>query len=134
MDLISSEYTTYKDIRVLALEDKEDRGATILSTFPNVLWVRTARDCINELKTKPYDIVTLDHDLNQEVFVDSNREDCGMEVVRWLVKQRMQKQIRVVVHSHNLPVSEKMVSALKTAGYLVEYEPFGLGTFWEKHA
>jgi len=58
-------------------------------------------------------------------FVDSGREDCGMEVVRWCLINKPQVN-QFVVHSWNAPAGERMVEDLKNAGYKAVYSPFGM--------
>jgi hypothetical protein len=65
----------------------------------------------------------LDHDLGGEEHVDSNREDCGMEVVRWMSKNKVDVG-EVIIHSHNVIAAEKMRLSLEEAGYNVRAIPF----------
>ena len=69
----------------------------------------------------------LDHDLGGEVFVDHERDDCGMAVVRWLCAQpRLHlKTTRFFVHTHNLNAACLMVLQLQLMGYDVQVRPFG---------
>jgi hypothetical protein len=67
--------------------------------------------------------VFLDHDLGGEIYVDSNREDCGMEVVRWIVANKPTIE-QLVVHTHNVPAGQDMKTRLMAAGYDVDYIPF----------
>jgi len=71
----------------------------------------------------------LDHDLGGETFVDSGREDTGMEVVRWLCQNQDSQDglIFVRVHSHNAPAAHRMVFDLKRAGYSSNWEFFPEG-------
>ena len=50
-----------------------------------------------------WDEVHLDHDLGGEIYVDSSRPDCGMEVVRWLCASRRDRfeKTLFIIHSHN---------------------------------
>ena len=73
------------------------------------------------------DIVALDHDLGGEQFVHTAREDCGMEVVRWLEKQdvALYSHARFVIHTWNIPAGIKMTQRLQAKGYRVIRHPFG---------
>jgi hypothetical protein len=86
--------------------------------------VRTAEECIEEIhKMEDIDILFLDHDLGNEVYVDSEREDCGMEVVRWMIEK--QPIVRtIIVHSMNTPAAQNMVAALRDARYNAHAIPF----------
>jgi CheY-like chemotaxis protein len=70
-----------------------------------------------------FDVVYLDHDLGDEVYVDSSRADCGMEVVRWIVANKP-KVGKFVVHTMNTPAGHAMCRALKRAGYAAKYQSF----------
>ncbi|UYN89915.1 MAG: hypothetical protein KIT08_01430 [Anaerolineales bacterium] len=115
---------------VLFLDDNEDRIEVAKRHFGKIgqshlLIARTASQAIDFLAKATFDLVHLDHDLGGEVFVDSDREDCGMEVVRWMVENRPNVK-EVVVHSWNIPAAGKMFAKLSQAGYAVKSEPFSV--------
>ena len=63
-----------------------------------------------------------------EIYVDPLRQDCGMEVVRWLCTSE-QKQLRetwFIIHSHNCEAASDMVKHLRDSGYRAVYRPFGV--------
>ena len=62
------------------------------------------------------DTVFLDHDLGGEVFVESEREDCGMEVVRFIVENKPEIR-QIVVHTMNGVAGIEMRNKLMDAGY-----------------
>lgn len=70
-----------------------------------------------------WDEVYLDHDLGEEVYVDSSRADCGMEVVRWIVENKPTIG-KIVVHTMNTAAGHLMARTLKMAGYCVKYQSF----------
>ena len=61
----------------------------------------------------------LDHDLGGEQYVDTNREDCGMEVVRQLHAKNIKQDARTlfVIHTLNSEVVPAMRDKLTAAGY-----------------
>ena len=83
----------WKDVskkpKLLFLDDRSKRLHAALRKYGDdydVTLVATAKECIKMLSNEgPWDVVSLDHDLCFEEFVNSDREDCGMEVVRWLL-------------------------------------------------
>lgn len=113
-------------LRRLFLDDDPARAAQFLAEDPEAVWVETASDCIARLEER-WDEVHLDHDLGGEHFVDHGREDCGMEVVRWLclVRRPHLRPARFFVHSHNPGAATMMGLELLAAGYQVELRPFG---------
>ena len=113
-------------VRRLFLDDDPARAEVFLRDYPDAIWVETVPECIEQL-AESWDEVHLDHDLGGEVYVDILREDCGMEVVRWLVKQPRPhlKETRFTIHSWNDSASMAMLWHLEALGYQVVAHPFG---------
>ena len=113
--------------RILFLDDDPDRAEVFLAEVPHAVWVSTVEDCVRRLDEQEWDEVHLDHDLGGETFVDCGREDCGMEVVRWLCLEPHPylEATRFYVHSHNAGAADLMVMQLQVAGFQVEARPFG---------
>jgi hypothetical protein len=111
------------------MDDDPARAEIFLAENPEAVWVQTAGECIGRLEEE-WDEVHLDHDLGGERFVDLSREDCGMEVVRWLCLEPHPHLIRTrfLVHSHNAIAAGMMVMQIQVAGYHVESRPFGMTT------
>jgi len=108
---------------ILFLDDDPTRGDSFLKRFPDTVWVTTAADCIEELQKHSWPTVCLDHDLGGEVYVDSNREDCGMEVVRWLENHDVSVG-QIIIHSYNFYAVGIMKNVLVKAGYDAVRIPF----------
>ncbi len=112
---------------VLFLDDNPARAYVFLQREPDAIVVETAAECIKHLQPGTYwDEVHLDHDLNGESFVNPEREDCGMEVVRWICLNKPDV-LTFVVHSHNFWEAPSMVAALRAAGYRTLEIPFQYG-------
>lgn len=80
-------------------------------------------EAIEWLKTKQYDNVFLDHDLEEKHYASWNiRDDAttGYAVVKWLIKNTAQREAKFIIHSLNPAGSEKMFFALRDAGYKVQ--------------
>ena len=112
-------------MKTLFLDDSDLRCRPYLSANPWATIARTAAEAIAALGREPFDVVSLDHDLGGQAYVDSSEPETGMEVVRWIVANRPVIP-SVIVHSLNEKAAERMVQALKEAGYAVVREPFGL--------
>lgn len=117
----------------LVLEDSHERAALMYQRLPNsdsFIWTETAADAIGVLTDYKERLfyVTLDHDLGGEHWVDSRKENTGMEVVRFLEKQDPAEygDCLLCVHSWNNVAAPRMYERLKAAGYNVIYKPFGL--------
>ena len=118
--------------RVLFLDDDQQRIAhfrhMIAAVDCDLTVVETADECIAKLGSGPYDLVLLDHDLGGEIYCDSSREDCGMEVVRWLARNGGDHG-DFIVHSFNEVAGATMYFQLDRMGYRVTQAPFGSAEF-----
>lgn len=114
-------------IRMLILDDDKQRADFIRELFPqaNVVWVDNVNDCLLNLQ-ESWDVIRLDHDLGGEVFVDSSRPDCGMEVVRHLttIDHKHLEETLFICHSRFERAGEEMAMALSLAGYDAMYRAF----------
>jgi hypothetical protein len=113
--------------RLLFLDDDPRRAETFLSENPQAVWVQTVPECLACL-VDTWDEVHLDHDLGGETFVDMEKNDCGMEVIRWLCKEPRNhlRQSRFFIHTHNSIAGLLMVLQMRSSGYKAEFRPFGL--------
>ena len=75
-----------------------------------------ADPAVQALKTKNYDVVFLDHDLDNETYVDPLERNTGYEVIRFLVRNKLNTNTNFIVHSMN-PVEDSMVKSLKANDY-----------------
>jgi CheY-like chemotaxis protein len=111
-------------MNILFLDDDEQRIAAFQKRITDAKIARTAKEMIDLLTANEIvDLLFLDHDLGGEIYVKSDREDCGMEVVRWIVANKP-KLGSVFVHSHNEPAAIEMVAKLMDAGYSANWMPF----------
>jgi len=112
--------------RILFLDDDPARAAAFLADHSHAVWVKTAADCIRSLR-EPWSEVHLDHDLGGEHFVDHDRDDCGMAVVRWICEEprtHLQSSL-FVIHTHNPGAATAMIFQLESMGYNVREHRFG---------
>lgn len=118
---------------VLFLDDDFRRTDEFLARMRaqpcTLVTVTTVEECIVRLGERSYDLVLLDHDLGGETFVDSARDDTGMEVVRWL-KGNPGDHAGFVVHSMNAVAAAAMYFELSGMGYPVHQAVFGSPAFY----
>lgn len=119
--------------RVLFLDDDHRRIATfreqVMRNEFELTVVETAHECIQALSNRQFDLVLLDHDLGGETFVDSSREDTGMEVVRWIGAKGLPAGA-FIVHTMNPVAATTMYFQLQQWGHRVEQAPFGSSRFY----
>jgi len=110
-------------MKILFLDDDPYRTKHFKSKKPFAVCVATAKGCIEELQKDDWDYVFLDHDLGGETFVDSDQEETGMEVVRWIQENKPNIK-KVIVHSLNYPAATNMLSKITDLEYNAVYVPF----------
>jgi hypothetical protein len=126
---------------ILFLDDSPERAAVAYQRMSKdeqdqTIWCRTVEETITTLwdYREVLKFVFLDHDLGGETYVNTKREDCGMEVVRYLenlsVKEPIEfnqfENIKFIIHSWNITAGAKMMERLKTIGLNVDFKPFGM--------
>lgn len=127
------EQTESPPVRRLFLDDDPNRAHRFLTQFPDAVWVQTVPECIEKL-AESWDEIHLDHDLGGETFVDILREDCGMEVVRWLVREPRPhlNSAKFTIHTWNPDAGILMLWHLESVGYQAVERPFGTSERSEK--
>ncbi len=126
---------------ILFMDDDPQRAVMAHERMPvadreQTIWCATAEEAIVTLwdYRDQLTLVRLDHDLGGESWVNTKREDCGMEVIRYLEKMSRDKPeefdklkaTHFVVHSWNSHAAPIMVERLAKIGLDVEYVPFGM--------
>lgn len=123
------------DYVIVFLDDDPNRAAVLNQRMlardvEHTIWVHNVEETLDLLINyrERLRYVSLDHDLGSETYVHSGREDCGMEVIRWLEKQSPldYKDVVFVIHSWNIPAARKMAVRLIDKGYRVLQVPFGM--------
>ena len=106
-------------MRILFLDDDANRH----KKFQSLLGIKyypayTAEEAISFLKSSQFDLVSLDHDLGNEVYVDSFGETpTGYTVAKWIAENKP-KIGAIVLHSLNPPGVANMKSILRNDYYL----------------
>lgn len=113
------------NVRILILEDDEERVSAFRRRYPQAVIVKSATDCI-KLLSEEWDLVYLDHDLGTATFGTTKREDCGYEIVRHIQEHKPEnlKPTEFVVHSSNPVGAKRMIDDLGRAGYNATHVPF----------
>jgi len=120
---------------IVFLDDDTARAAKAFQRMNDkdkarTFWVSTVPETLDMLENyrERLDIVSLDHDLGGNTFVNTARDDCGTEVVRWLEKKDAKDyaHVRFIIHSWNHTAATKMAYRLYVAGYRVMVCPFGM--------
>lgn len=113
----------------LFLDDDDERRRLFLARYPAATCVKTVVECVALLKSRPWQTLFLDFDLDGPEKGDNLKSPtCGMAVVRWMVENK--SQVEVVLHSHNAPMAAQMQMELTRVGIPSVLAPFGRGKLW----
>ena len=115
-------------MKILIVEDNQDR----INQFEKILAgqeltiVKTAAEGKELVMKHKYDLIMLDHDLGDRVFVNSEDENTGYQVAKAICESQ-NKSTHIVVHSWN-PEGVKNIMSLQLQTF---YHPFGTAIFQE---
>ncbi len=104
--------------KILFLDDMKVRHDSFRLRFPNenITFVETAKEAIAILeKDLQWDVICLDHDLGGRIFVDSEDENTGYQVAKFLSGKKM--TCNIIVHSCNPVGAKRMLDLLPNAYY-----------------
>jgi len=124
---------------ILFLDSDPNKAAIIYRRMTeqqrsNTIWCSSVKETILTLKDYKHRLktVSLEHDLNGELYMNTKREDCGMEIVRFLEKLSKDekqfepyKKMKFIIHSWNSHAGPRMKERLKKIGLDVIRKPFG---------
>jgi len=90
-----------------------------------VITAMTYLEGVERIRGEEFDIMFLDHDLNQkeEGSKDVNRENCGSNFAKWLVKN-YDHDCPIIIHTLNHAGANNMMKILKEKFSRVFYRPF----------
>ena len=112
-------------MRVLIVEDCTERFQVLASQFPDacITFARTASQALQELIHNDFDVIMLDHDLDEDN-MGCNGE--GIDVAKFSAKEwhNYKEKPRIIIHSANPPGAANMEAILKSAGFEVEMISF----------
>jgi hypothetical protein len=114
--------------RVCEERDKWKEEAECSDGIIEKLRFRNSRE--NRVGHGGTDVISLDHDLCGERYVDQSRKDCGMEVVRFL-EQNPIPQGKIICHSYNTKARVEMRKRLSILPHVQEAKqiPFALDEY-----
>ena len=126
---------------ILFLDDNPQRAVLAYNRMSvkdrsNTIWCQTAEEAIQTVwdyrdrLTK----VSLDHDLGGQQYMNTKREDCGMEIIRFLEKKARKEPEEFkklegtlfVIHSWNTHAAPIMQDRLSNLGLNSVWIPFGM--------
>lgn len=115
-------------MKIFILEDNQDRMDFFLDLYRKEKIVCTA--FVNSaklwLEDYEYDVLFLDHDLNEHNLEAITQKETGYDFVKYMVEKGLQKQAVIYVHSMNPAGAQSMVNLLQSNGYQAMWLPFHL--------
>lgn len=113
--------------KILVLEDSRFRvewfNKNLAPYIESIEYTDNALHCISLLSMNKYDLVMLDHDLENNAYVDVEEKNTGSTVAKYIASEDnlLNKDTTVIIHSLNTVGANNMISFVKTA----EHIPFG---------
>jgi CheY-like chemotaxis protein len=106
-------------LKILILEDMANRIDIFKKKLKghDLYFFDEADDAIEALRLmneKPWDMIFLDHDLGQEMFVPSSHHNTGYTVAKFIAENDV-KFNQIIIHSMNPAGAQNMKSVLKKA-------------------
>jgi DNA-binding response OmpR family regulator len=106
-------------MKIFILEDNAERMKFFWWYFGNKKFEIYHADNVTDAKmlfetNQPFDLFLLDHDLDNQVYVDTNNENTGTQFAKFLAEKKIDN-IPIIIHSFNQYGAENMNSILKTA-------------------
>lgn len=120
--------TTETKPKMLFVDDRTKRlmyALNELSKKYDVTIAATVPQALRLMSQYNFDFISLDHDLDGHDFQDPDSNNCGMEIVRYILKTGWPpiKKPVFYVHSKNLFGANLMATTLIKAGYEAYYNP-----------
>lgn len=109
--------------KCLFLDDDEGRHGLLDEAGHEVWHVRTAEQAIKRLGERPYDFVSLDHDLGGEPFQASEETNTGYQVAKHIAEMETPPPV-IRVHSYNPAGAKRMMDKLRGINAQSYYQPF----------
>ena len=103
-------------LKIFVLEDNAERNKVFRQTFAHcdLVMVKEADQALSIILHDTFDVMFLDHDLGDEIYVPSTEWNTGYTVARRIMNNQKQRSL-IVIHSWNMTGALNMEDAL--AGY-----------------
>jgi hypothetical protein len=124
-------------MKIFILEDRNRRIKWFKKVFSseNSLFFADNVEDAKRILTEESNFCTLflDHDLDNRIFVDSNEENTGYQLAKFLVENKI-SFISIIIHSMNIFGSCRMFDVLKKISENVYRMPFSILKYrvWRK--
>ncbi len=110
-------------MNIFILEDNQERIKVFRKYYPKADIYTNVIDAKNHIKDKKYDIIFLDHDLGNDIYVPSEREDTGYQFAKYLEKEIDISFINIIIHSCN-PVGARNIRNILGKGTCIPFPNF----------
>jgi DNA polymerase III delta subunit len=105
--------------KIFILEDNDERIKFFKWYFKNPEYQVFYAKEVNEAKAlftinQPFEVMFLDHDLGDQVYVDSNEQNTGYQFAKFIIEKDLSKSF-IIIHSLNPYGAENIKSVLKEA-------------------
>ena len=111
-------------MKIFILEDNDERIKLFNRWFSKhtLVFSKEVNDAFKKIQFDKFDLIFLDHDLDNRHYVDSNEENTGYQLAK-MIHETVNKHTKVIVHSLNIVGVRNMLPCLTSNE--AEYIPFG---------
>ena len=122
-------------MKVFVLEDFDERAAVFVRHFVKheLVFCNNAKMAARILDSIKFDLIFLDHDLEDEAFVDSNHPNTGHAVAKAIIGTR-NRSTPVIVHSLNSSGAARMLEVLGRSAQRIPFHELDLDQIIERMA
>lgn len=114
--------------RILILEDSKERIVFFkkkLDKYHQTVYFDNVKKAIEYINNNEVDVLFLDHDLDQRIFVKSEEENTGFQLAKF-IKESGKMFEQIIIHSMNNIGSKKMEEELFSSTGDLQRIPFYL--------
>ena len=114
-------------LRIFVLDDNQERIDYFTKQFDNhdlIIHYKINKQTYNILKEEKFDILFLDHDLENHHSVSPEKN--GQTIALFLTQNKLQQHAIIYIHSMNPVGANNMVKIFNNAGYEVQWIPYHL--------
>jgi len=104
-------------MRVLVVEDNENRIKWFQGKLAEFDIARTAEEGVKFIRENVYNLIFLDHDLGDRIFVDSEDPNTGFQVAK-IIAETDNKEAEIIIHTMNPGGAIRIQSLLPKATYV----------------
>ena len=107
-------------LKILILEDSPERIRIFkekLSKKHDIYFFNQVEEAKRAIESQgPFDVIFLDHDLDHQIYVDSDEENTGYQLAKYIANKNI--SAKVIIHTMNTIGADRMLEVLPDAKHV----------------